>query len=46
MSFSVETYVETEVPGFILVLWKRRTVVSRPDREAEVSNNTRRALHT
>ena len=46
MSFSVGIYAETEVPGFIVVLWKRRTVVSRPDREAEVSNDTRRAVHT
>jgi len=40
----VEIYAETEVPGFIVVLWKRRTVVSRPDSEAEVSNTRRRAV--
>jgi len=46
MSFSMEIYAETEVPSFIVVLWKRRTVVSRPDGEAEVSNATRGAVYT
>jgi len=46
MSFSVEIYAETEVYGFIVVLWKGRTVVSWPDREAEESNATRGAVHT
>ena len=46
MSFSAETYVATKVPGFIVVLWRRRTVVSRPDSEDEVSNARRRAVQT
>jgi len=42
----MKIYDETEVPGFIVVFWKWRTVVSHPDREAEVSNARCRAVHT